>query len=242
MSSFTLALPDGAMEVRIFPPKGSPRRGVLFLMDAFGLRPELGGMAARYAAAGWLTLMPDLYRRLDRRAFPTPTRLGGPPDAGMLAANEGTTLAMTTADLSLLLDDAGHRFGLTRFGVVGYCMGARHAIAIAVARPDRVLAAAGLHGGRMVNGDVDSPHALIERSLARIYLAMARDDPDCPEPHQLLLEEVAARCGARVEIERVDALHGWTFPGRYCHDADAAAASFSKVVHLFDTAVGAPTA
>jgi carboxymethylenebutenolidase len=237
VTAFALGLPDGTMEVRTFPPAGAPRGAVLFLMDAFGLRPELDAMAARYAEAGWLTLLPDLYRRLETRTFATPPYLGAPLDPAMIAANEGTTLAMTRADLGALMEDAGRRFGAERFGAVGYCMGVRHAVAAAEAWPIRVRAAAGLHGGRMVNGSAESPHLLLGRSKAAIYLGMAKDDPDCPEEHQRILEAVAGRAGTRVAVERVDALHGWTFPERYCHDPVAAEAAFARVLRLFDAAV-----
>jgi carboxymethylenebutenolidase len=239
VTSFALGLPDGAMEVRTFRPAGAPRGAVLFLMDAFGLRPELDAMAARYAEAGWLTLLPDLYRRREIRSFAPPPHLGAPLDPAMIEANEGTTLAMTRADLGALMEDAVRRFGAERFGAVGYCMGVRHAIAAAEAWPSRIHAAAGLHGGRMVNGSDESPHLLLERSRAAIYLGMARDDPDCPEEHQRILEAVAHRAGPRVVVERVDALHGWTFPDRYCHDPAAAEAAFARVLRLFDAAVAA---
>jgi carboxymethylenebutenolidase len=241
MSHFTLDLPDGSMEVRYFAPESEPRGGVLFLMDAFGLRPELDAMTSRYADAGWLTLLPDLYRRLDRRVFPVPAGLGTSPDQAMLAANEGTALAMTSADLGALIDFAASRLGVHRFGAVGYCMGVRHALAAAVAWPNRILAVAGLHGGRMVNDREDSPHLLIGQSRAAIYLGMARDDPDCPDAHQRVLETEAARAGPRVTVERIDALHGWTFPERYCHDERQAEPSFAKVLDLFEREVAPPS-
>jgi dienelactone hydrolase len=65
---------DGTLPVRVFEPAaGRPRKGgVLFNMDAFGLRPELDGMCRRYAEAGWVTFLPDLYYRLGSPRFPCP--------------------------------------------------------------------------------------------------------------------------------------------------------------------------
>jgi carboxymethylenebutenolidase len=229
-----LDTPDGPMEVRIFPPAGRPRGGVIFYMDAFGLRPELDDLCARHAAAGWLTLLPDLYHRLPRRHFRVPRQHDAPLDPAMDAANDATSLAMSGADTAVLIAHAAAAHGVTRLGAVGHCMGARQALAAAARFPDRVLAAACLHGGRMVRDGADSPHRLIAQCRGGVHIAMARDDPTCPEPHQRLLEQAAAAAGPHVVTERVAALHGWTFPERWCHDPAAAARAFAATQALFD--------
>ena len=237
MITLAVATPDGPMELRGFPPDGPPRGGVILYMDAFGLRPELDALCARHAAEGWFALLPDLYHRLARRCFPVPPDATTPLDPGMTEANLATTLAMTIADTGLVLAEAGRRWGLTRFGAVGHCMGARHALAAATAFPDGIRAAACLHGGRMVWEGPDSPHRLIPRCPGGLYIAMARDDETCPEPHQRLLEQAVAEAGPRAAIERYDALHGWTFPERWCHDAAAAERAFRATQALFDREV-----
>ena len=80
----------------------------------------------------------------------------------------------------------------------------------------------------------DSPHRLIPRCPGGLYIAMARDDETCPEPHQQILEAMVAEAGPRATIERYDALHGWTFPERWCHDAEAAERAFRATQALFD--------
>jgi carboxymethylenebutenolidase len=235
MIRLALDMGSGAMELRAFaPPQGTaPKGGVIFYMDAFGLRPELDRLCEGYAAEGWFALLPDLYWRQPRRVFPVPPSADAPLDPGMAEANSATTMAMSVADTGVVLAEAERRFGLLRFGAVGHCMGARHALAAATAWPDRVLAAACLHGGRMVTGDADSPHLLIRRCPGPLYIALARDDETCPEPHQRLLEQEAAAAGPRVAIERINALHGWTFPERYCFDPVAAERSVTRVLALF---------
>jgi carboxymethylenebutenolidase len=103
-----------------------------------------------------------------------------------------------------------------------------------------VVAAACLHGGRMVTEGADSPHRLIRSCPGPLYIAMARDDETCPEAHQRLLESEARAAGPRVAIERIDALHGWTFPERYCYNPAAARDSFARVRALVDGAVARP--
>jgi len=216
MLRLSLVTPDGAMAVRAFVPTGAPRGGVIFYMDAFGLRPEFDGLCARYAAEGWLTLLPDLYHRLPRRSFPVPPDAAGLLDPAMNVANLATTLPMSVADTATVLAEAARHFGVTRFGAVGTCMGARHALAAAAAWPEAVRAAACLHGGRMV-----------------------WEGPDSPEAHQQILERMVREAGPRAEAERYDALHGWTFPERWCHDRAAAAHAFAKASALLERYVEA---
>jgi carboxymethylenebutenolidase len=239
MIRLSLDMGGGAMELRAFPPPfgTATKGGVIFYMDAFGLRPELDGLCARYAGHGWLALLPDLYWRLPRRVFAVPPSADAPLDPAMTEANLATTMAMTAADTGVILAEAERRFGLTRFGAVGHCMGARHALAAATAWPDRIRAAACLHGGRMVSEGPESPHLLIRRCPGPLYIAMARDDETCPEPHQRLLEREAEAVGPRVVTERYDALHGWTFPQRHCYHREAAERAFARVLALFQDAM-----
>ena len=159
-------------------------------MDAFGLRPELEAMTARFAEAGYLAYLPDLYHRREQRRFAIPATATHRADPAMSAANAATTLAMAQSDTATLLAHAaGH--GITRFGAVGYCMGARHAL-LAAATHDKVVAAACLHGGRLVSDGADSPHRAIARVNGALYFAFAEQDETCPESDQALIERALA--------------------------------------------------
>jgi carboxymethylenebutenolidase len=238
VSTIALRTADGEQPVKVFTPAGKPRGGVLVYMDAFGWRDELDGMAARYAEAGWLTCLPDMFYRQGTVRFPPPDG-PGKLDPAMHAANSVTTLAMSIADTGALLDWAAAAHpDVQRFGAVGYCMGARHALAACVRHAETVKAAACLHGGRMVWDGPDSPHLLIPQARGGLYFAFARDDETCPPEHQALIEETIRACGARAEVEHYEAKHGWTFPTRWCHDAAAAERTSEKVLALFEREVG----
>jgi len=230
------ATPDGPMEVAIFAPDTPPIGGVIVYMDAFGLRPELEGMAARFAAAGYATYLPDLYHRLAQRHFAIPNNAAAPLDPAMGAANTATTLAMGLADTALVLAHAAGR-GITRLGTVGYCMGARHALLAAATYPDTIAAAACLHGGRMVWDGADSPHRAIARVRGALYFAFAANDKTCPEPHQAAIECALTDWAGLGSAERFPTQHGWTFPNRWCHDPEMAERAHRRVVALFDRAV-----
>lgn len=224
------------MEVAVFAPAGTPKGGVIVYMDAFGLRPELEAMAARFADAGYLAYLPDLYHRRELRHFAIPTTAAHPLDPAMNAANAATTLVMVQADTLTLLADAEGR-GITRLGAVGYCMGARHALLAAATYPDNVSAAACLHGGRLVWGAADSPHRAIARVQGALYFAFAEHDETCPESDQSLIERALTDWGGDGQAERYHAAHGWTFPTRWCHDQERAEMAHRRVLTLFDRAV-----
>jgi carboxymethylenebutenolidase len=232
--------PDGTVPVRVFAPS-EPRGGLIVYMDAFGMRPELDGMCRDWASQGYTTFLPDLYWRQGRLRFPTPGGAHEPLHPAMVKANLATTMDMTVADTRTILD----RFGgtgpglLSRFGAIGYCMGARHALAAAAAWPDAIRFAACLHGGRMVWDGPDSPHLLIPKVKGSLYLAFATDDETCPDNHQALLRETLAASGVRGEAERVAAGHGWMFPDRWCWDEAVAGAVKTKILGVLASEVAA---
>lgn len=234
-----LPSPDGAVLVRYFPAEGAPRGGVILYMDVFGLRPELDRMAATYAAAGYATFLPDLFHRRAERRFKVIDSAAEPVDPRAIAANDATTLAMSVADTRAILDHAAARPELAglRFGAVGHCMGGRHALAALASFPDRIFAAASLHGGRLVSDAPDSPHLLLHSLRGVAYFAFAADDPTCPDAHKRIIEATIAASGAHASTEHVPAEHGWTFPERYCHDPHAAAGTMHRVLALFEAEV-----
>jgi carboxymethylenebutenolidase len=224
---------DGAMPVKVFQPAGASGSGVIVYMDAFGWRDELDSMCRRYADAGYWTFLPDLYYRRGQLRFRPVGAAGEALDPAMVAANAATTLEMTIADTGALMREAAQNHGVRRFGTVGYCMGARHALAAAASYPDEIKAAACLHGGRMVWDAPSSPHLYIPRTKARMYFGFAKDDETCPDAHQALIEQTIVESGVRAEVEHYAAAHGWTFPERYCYDPAAAERAWEKVLALF---------
>jgi carboxymethylenebutenolidase len=231
---FDLRAQGGTMPVKVFEPNDL-LGGVIIYMDAFGWRPELDALCRIYAEAGFKTFLPDLFWRQGTLRFSPPPSSDEPLDPAMIAANLATTMAMSVADTGVILSKfAGSGAGRCRlFGTVGYCMGARHALAAAVSYPDVIHYVACLHGGRMVSDEPSSPHLLIPRVKGRVYLGFAEDDDTCPDEDQKLLRETLAQSGVRGDAELFAAKHGWTFPDRWCHDPEAAAAVHAKVLgHL----------
>jgi carboxymethylenebutenolidase len=230
---------DGPLPVRVFASEPPVRGAVIFYMDAFGWRPELDGMCQRYAMLGYMVFLPDLYHRLGRVSFVPPAKPTEPLDPAMHAANDATSIAMSLADTQAILLAAARMSELAdcQFGVVGYCMGARHALAALATHPEQIKAAACLHGGRMVWDGPTSPHLYIPRIKGAAYFGFASNDSTCPDAHQRIIEQTIASSGVRATAEHFAAEHGWTFPTRYCYDNQAAEIAWRRVTQLFATEV-----
>src|SRR3954454_19178543 len=66
-SSIEIQTPDGVADAYLTrPDDGDGHPGVLFLMDAFGLRPRIEEMADRIAGYGCAVLAPNLFYRAGR--------------------------------------------------------------------------------------------------------------------------------------------------------------------------------
>jgi carboxymethylenebutenolidase len=225
------------MPVRVFTPAARSRKGgVIFYMDAFGLRPELDGMCQRYADTGFVVFLPDLYYRLGSVQFAVPRTAAEPLDPAMTTANLATTVEMTISDTGVILNHvrATVGYGVHHFGAVGYCMGARHALGAGATYGHAIKAIACLHGGRLVWQGSSSPHLYIPRVQGAVYFAFAAGDETCPDEHKALIERTISESGVCGLIEHYEAAHGWTFPTRWCFDAVAADRAFKSVLALFD--------
>ncbi|HNJ98267.1 MAG TPA: dienelactone hydrolase family protein, partial [Ilumatobacteraceae bacterium] len=164
-----LTTPDGVMRTFVYhPTHGGPHPVVLYLMDAPSIRPALKDMAMRLASAGYYVMLPFLfYRGSEFREF-------GMSDEDMHLRRElmGTiTPTNILGDAQALLDhaesDPAARAGSV--GVVGFCMSGGLAVSVARGFPDRVTAAASIHGAWLVRAEPDSPHLGLEAVRAELY-------------------------------------------------------------------------
>jgi len=236
-SNVTLETADGKMPVFIVhPDEDGPFPTVLFYMDALGIREELRDMARRCASAGYFAMLPDLYYRWGCPSFDPAPLAQGILDPKMIELNNALAISMTALDTAAMLEyaavDPASRLPA---GTVGYCMGGRHALGAAAAYAGEVAAFASLHGGRLVSDTPQSPHLLVARTLAaEAYFGWADNDETAPAGHMRAIgTALAARGGRhRVELHR-GALHGFTFPERYCYHKRAAEQVWARLFALF---------
>jgi carboxymethylenebutenolidase len=233
--TLVLPAPDGLMRVyRVRPHDDRPAPGVVMYMDAVGFRPELCGLARHVAAQGYDCWLPDLYYR------------DGGPSFDAYTPNEDfdkfaplmrkVTRQVVLGDTAIVLDrmNADQRVERTPLGCVGFCMGGRLALWAASAFATRFGAAASLHGGQLGTDAPDSPHRYASDLRSEVYLGFASDDPLVPVEHVCTICDALLASGVPFECEtHPDTRHGYMFPERFCYNARAAGASWSKVFALF---------
>ena len=242
----TITTQDGQMPTWMVHPDGSgPFPLVIFYMDALGIREELRGMCRRIASVGYGVYLPNLYYRDGGPSFDAASLAWGQQDPAMVLLNDGLSLAMTVSDGAAMLAHAQHNAAIRLpAATIGYCMGGRHALAAAAAYPEKVKAMASLHGGRLVTDGADSPHQRIADIGAEAYFGWAHDDPVAPASHAQAVEGALVARGLPYRLEwHAGALHGFTFPERYCYHKQAAERVWSRLFDLFRrTLKGAPSA
>ena len=181
-STIDVPTPDGVADCYLTKPAGDGARpGVLFMIDAIGLRPRIEQMADRIAAQGYVVLAPNVFYRAGRAPLWETPDLHDPDSRGRFFQSLGPlmgafTPAAVAVDGGAYLDKLGE---LTDgpVGVTGYCFGGRLGWMIAAAHSDRVAALGGFHTGRMVTDDEDSPHLLVCASRAGSAARPSRPRP-----------------------------------------------------------------
>jgi len=232
--------PDGTCPVSIFRPDGAgPWPAVIMYMDGFGPRPALFEMGERLAAGGYYVLLPDLFYRVGPYQTP-PYSIFADPAKGkhwmetyIASANQANAMRDTRAFLDFL--SAQPEVKQPEVGTTGYCMGGGLSLAAAAFFPDRVVAAASYHGGRLATGDPDSPHLLAPKMKARVYVAGAVEDASFTDEAKRELEEALTRAGVDHTVETYQgARHGFVPRGHPRHDPAAAERHWTTLFGLFD--------
>ena len=116
----------------------------------------------------------------------------------------------------------------------GYCMGARFSLIAAATFPDKIIAAAGYHPGRVVTDDPDSPHLLAPKIKARVYIGAASEDPSFTDDQQKALDEALTKAGVDHKLEKYPAKHGWVLTDTPVYDADCAEKHWSTLFGLIN--------
>lgn len=213
--------------------------GVVFLTDIWGIRPANIGVAKRLAERGFAVLMPNVFHRYSR-IIPDGFEHGGAEEItrAMYALFEALTAEDMVTDGKAYVDFLLAQNGVQkdRAGVVGYCFTGQMAVRTAAAVPDKVAAAASVHGGFLVTDKPDSPHRILGPIKARLYFGHAVEDLTATPEQVKTLEASLRDWHGAFESEFYEgALHGWTVPGRDIYNELQAERAFEKMVELFKT-------
>jgi carboxymethylenebutenolidase len=235
---------DGVADSYLSRPPGQvgSHPGVLFVMDAFGLRPRIEEMADRIAARGFAVLAPNVLYRAG--LAPEMPDLEDPAQRDPFFARLRPAMAELTperieSDAAAYLDYLGE-IASPPFAITGYCMGGRIGWRIAAAYPERVAALAAFHAGGLVSDDADSPHLSAVAISAELYLGHADNDQSMTSEQIAALAQALEAAGVRYRSELYEgAAHGYTMSDTAAYDEAAAERHFTELFALLDRTIGA---
>ena len=221
------------------PDSAGPWPAVLFFMDALGVRDAMRAMADRLAESGYHVLLPNLFYRSG--AFPPfdpKTFWSNPDERGRLMALIGSlTPDAAMRDVGAYLDTLAATPGVKsgKVGCVGYCMGGMLAVRAAAAFPNRIAAAASIHGGSLVTDKPDSPHLGAPSIRGRVYVGAADNDRSFTPEQRQALEAALRAAGVRHTVELyAGAQHGFAVPDLPVYDPAASEQHWDRVLRLFE--------
>ena len=190
-------------------------------------------------------MLPDLYYRQGRvrnewrnekNEMISAHRLDPEQRRQALAPLQQLSNAMVVEDTAALLRfiDQGEPVRPGGVGSIGYCMGGRHVMQVAVRYPDRFKASASLHGTTLISDRPDSPHLGVAKLRGELYCGFAEHDPYAPLPMVRQLGDLLKPCQVKYSHEiHKGAEHGYALPDRDIFDKKAAERDWELIFAMF---------
>ena len=243
----SISTSDGVAEAIVATPPGGTGPGVLFFMDAFGLRPRIQELADEIASWGYVVVAPNVFYRDGSVAEVAPQGdLMTPEGREAFFAVAGPRIGHLTSDLAERDNDA-YLDALRSLpevspgpvGVVGFCMGTRLAMRAAGRHPDMVAACAGFHGGGLVTDEADSPHRELVTARAEFVFGHADNDGSMTPQNALDLGAALDAAGLTATNEFYEgAPHGYTMSDTSSWNEAAFVRAFSTLHDLYARTLG----
>jgi carboxymethylenebutenolidase len=121
-----------------------------------------------------------------------------------------------------------------KIGCVGYCMGGAFSICAAGTFPERIAAAASIHGARLATTQPDSPHLLAPKMQAAIYIGIAGIDPNFTPEEKQRLESALQSAGVERTVEVYpNVKHGFAVTDAAGYDRAASELHWQQILNLF---------
>jgi carboxymethylenebutenolidase len=240
MTRIEIQTKDGPCPSYVFHPTGDgPWPAVLVFMDGIGIRPAMLEIGERLATHGYFVLLPDLFHRSGPYAPMNPHTVFTDPDQRKVLMEKffaRATSANVMSDTRAFLDYLDARPDVRRGGVgtTGYCMGGMMSLTAAGTYPDRIVATASYHGGRLATDAPDSPHLLAPKIKSRVYIAGAIEDASFPDEMKARLETALTDAGVDHRIETYPAKHGFVLRDTPVYDAAAEERHWQTLLALLD--------
>jgi carboxymethylenebutenolidase len=241
MQQVAIPTPDGDARAYTFHPEGKgPWPAVIFFMDAPAIRPALFQMCERLASHGYYVLLPDMFWRAG--PYEPINMAEAFKDEETRRALFGKLMGSTdpvrsTRDTGAFLDWLAKQPEVKgdKVGVTGYCMGGGLSLRAAGEYPDRVVASAGFHGGRLATDAPDSPHLLAPKIKAKVYVGGADEDAGFPPEQADRLRDALTAAGVENTVEiYAGARHGYAPPDMPVYNEAASERHWREMLKLFD--------
>ncbi|MFI5235021.1 MAG: dienelactone hydrolase family protein [Gemmatimonadales bacterium] len=234
---------DGICRSFVYRPAGKgPWPAVLVFMDGIGIRPAMLELGERLATHGYFVLLPDLFYRsgpyepMDAKTvFSDPAKRKVLMEKFFALATQANIMSDAGALLDYLAAESDVKPG--EIGTTGYCWGGLMSLTAAGTYPDRIIATASYHGGRLATDAPESPHLLAPKMKSRVYVAGAIEDSSFPDEMKARLERALTEAGVDHRIETYQAKHGWVFRDTPAYDAAAAERHWETLLAFFGDAL-----
>lgn len=212
---FSTAKGDSTAYVALPDETSEEKKAIIVVQEYWGLNENIEKIANRYAGEGYIAIAPDLYR-------------------GTVAAdkNEAAKL-MQSLEIEEGLDiinnamiTAQEKYGITKFGITGFCMGGTYAL-------EAACKLEGLSASAPFYGDVPDEFTLQGLKCPVIFVSGTKDQWINPEK-VAELERIARVNALPIESVKYEADHAFfndTRPEVY--DEAAAKDAWAKVIEFF---------
>jgi carboxymethylenebutenolidase len=198
------------------PDGGESAKAVILIQEWWGLNDHIRDIADRYADEGFTAVAPDLYRG---RLATNPEEAGKMMQA--LAVEDGLDTIKNA------IDAAREKYGLTHFGITGYCMGGTFALRAACQLE-------GLSAAAPFYGDIPEEEVLKNLKVPTIFISGTKDKWINSEK-VAQLEDITERYELPVNSVKYEADHAFfndTRPEVY--DQTAASDAWALVTGFFN--------
>lgn len=213
-----ISVDGGAMDVHVTAPEGSIRGGIVLLQEIFGVNAAMQAKAAKFAAAGFVVALPDLFWRLEplvNLGYSEEERKKG---FGLLQKFDfAKGIADVIATGSWLNEQSGCD---GRVGTLGFCIGGQLAVIAGAQSPFK--SAIAFYGVKL-----DENIALLESYPVPIQVHVGDQDAHIPLEATQKVDAAVKKSGKGEVFVYPGAQHGF-FNAVRSDSYDAAAAGLAE--------------
>lgn len=213
---FNTAKGDSTAYVALPDDVTADTKAVVIIHEWWGLNDHIKDIAGRYAGEGFIAVAPDLYRGIVADDKQEAAKL---MDA--LELEDGLNI------IDRAVVEATGKYGISRVGITGFCMGGTYALQAA-------CKVEGIHAAAPFYGDIPDEFTLQNMKCPVVFISATKDQWINTEK-VAELERIAKTNTLPVESVKYEADHAFfndTRPEVY--DAEAAKDAWAKVISFFN--------